>query len=461
MTITAEGFRPRRLPEIKANIEADISEAFGDPDLRAESVWGQQIGIYSELHALIWQLAEDVYFSQYPDTATGVSLDHVCSLTGVVRIPATPTQVIATAYGDIGTRLLAGREAANARTGDVYRSTQERTISAADAVEATITIATVGTGAYTVTLDGIGYTFAAGSGDDEGDILAGLQSAINASGVTVEVVDSTLILVVGNPVTDTLGLSVTTNLTIAEAGVNVPMLAVESGAKLLPAGDLSEIRTPVAGWTRIENLDEGIIGTDRETDSALRARRQRSIQITATNTLDAITARLRQTPLVTDLRVYENTGIDVDENGTPRQHIWAIVEGGSEQDVARTIYNARSGGVGTRGNTSVDVISPETGRSYPVKFDRPRYQDVEISIIYTLLPGAGPAVDQRIINALTAKSFRIGDPVIYSQMFGLITCEAPNVQIDYLTVSSQRNNVVVAADEKVRFLADRIRVERS
>jgi len=250
------------------------------------------------------------------------------------------------------------------------------------------------------------------------------------------------------------------NLDVLEVGSEVPMLATETGTKLLPVGALTEIVTAVSGWSRVSNIEPGITGTNRETDSQLRARRERSIQITATNTLDAITARLLQTPLVADVRLYENTGAVTDENGTPRQHIWAIVEGGSDDDVALTIYNARAGGIGMRGNETVEVISPETGRAYPVQFDRPRYQDVEISVIYTPLPGAGPMIEQRIIDAITARVFRIGDPVIYSRMSGLITFEVANIQIDVLTVSGARSNVIVAPDEKVRFLANRIRVER-
>ena len=120
--LTPEGFQAKRLPDVKADLEARLVDAFGDPDLREESVFGQLVGIHSELAALLWALAEDVYASQYPDTATGVSLDHVASLTGIVRIPATPTQVNAVAYGTPNTFLPAGREAENPRTDDVYRS---------------------------------------------------------------------------------------------------------------------------------------------------------------------------------------------------------------------------------------------------------------------------------------------------------------------------------------------------
>jgi len=459
MTLTPDGFTSKRLPEIKSGVESEITETFGDPDLRAESVWGQQIGIYSEQYALLWQLGEDVYLSQYPDTATGIALDHVCSLTGIVRIPATPTQITAQAYGRPNTTLLAGREAANARTGSVYRSTETRTIQAADAVEATISIETVAEATYTVTIRGTGYSYAAGASDDETDILAGLVAAVTATGVTAEAADGTLVLTVSDYLTEVLDVAVTSNLSLDQVGVNVPMLAVEDGAQILPAGDLAEIRTPVAGWDRVGNLDEGIIGTNRETDSDFRARRQRSIQITATNTLDSITARLRQTPLVTDVQVYENVGTDTDALGIPRQHIWTIVEGGAESDVAEVIYNAKAAGIGMKGDTVENVRSEFSGRDYPIQFDRPRYYDPDIIVIYTALMGAPVDVEEKIKAALVGKTFLIGESIIYSRLFGLITCDLAGVQIDDLVVGSQRANISVDADQKARFLAARITVE--
>lgn len=453
--LTEAGFSAKRLPELKTDIETRLVEAFGDPDLREEGIYGQLVGIQSELLALLWQLSEDVYGSQYPDTATGNSLDLVCSLTGVIRIPATPTQATAIAYGLPGTILLAGRTARNPRTAETYRSTGDVTLSLDAARVALIGVETVEDGAYTVTIDGADFTFTA-SDNTAAEILAGLSSAILRVGVASEVEDTGLRISSDDPA----AFEFSANLDVLEVGSEVPMLATETGTKLLPVGALTEIVTAVSGWSRVSNIEPGITGTNRETDSQLRARRERSIQITATNTLDAITARLLQTPLVADVRLYENTGAVTDENGTPRQHIWAIVEGGSDDDVALTIYNARAGGIGMRGNETVEVISPETGRAYPVQFDRPRYRDVEISVIYTPLPGAGPMIEQRIIDAITARVFRIGDPVIYSRMYGLITCAVANIQIDDLTVSSTRSNVIVAPDEKVRFLANRIRVER-
>lgn len=452
MTLTREGFKPKRLPEIKDGIERDLSDAFGDPDLRSESVWGQQIGIYSELQALMWQLAEDVYLSQYPDTATGVSLDHVASLTGIVRIPATPTQVVATAYGDLGVRLLAGREARNRRTGDVYRSVAAVTINADDAIDAVIRVGAVADGDYTVTIDGSDYTYAA-SDDDGAAILSGIYNALSTAPVQRSIAGSTIIITADAA----LGLEVTANITISEVGVPATFVGVETGAKILPAGDLSEITTPVSGWNRISNPDEGITGTDRETDGQLRARRERSIQITATNTLDAIYARLRQVPLVTDVNVRENNSSTTDEDGTPRQHVWAIVEGGDDDDIAAVLYNAVAGGIGYRGDVDVTVTSAESGMQHMVKFDRPSYIDPVIEIEIIKLSGFPPNGEDAIRDALTARIFVLGEKLIRTQLFTPIN-SVPGVQVTALTIDGTEQNILPSPNEKVRILAAKITV---
>jgi len=128
--LTAEGFEPKRLPATKAEIEARLVSAFGPIDLRPESVFGQLIGIAAELDALLWALADDIYQSQYPDTASDVPLDHVVSLNGIVRLAATPTIVDGFLTGTPGTVIPAGSEVRSALTGDLYRLQASRTIGA-------------------------------------------------------------------------------------------------------------------------------------------------------------------------------------------------------------------------------------------------------------------------------------------------------------------------------------------
>jgi uncharacterized phage protein gp47/JayE len=102
--VTSAGFSAKRLSDIKAELEAAYRSAFGAAiNLSPQSVFGQQIGIHAEREALIWELAEAVYNSRYPDTAEGASLDGVAAIVNVTRLPATKSHVEITVSGDDGT----------------------------------------------------------------------------------------------------------------------------------------------------------------------------------------------------------------------------------------------------------------------------------------------------------------------------------------------------------------------
>jgi uncharacterized phage protein gp47/JayE len=107
--VTAAGFVAKRLADIKSELEAAYKSTFGAGiNLEPQSVFGQQIGIHSEREAAIWELAELVYNSRYPDTAEGASLDNVASITNVARLAATYSRVTATITGTVGVTIPVG-----------------------------------------------------------------------------------------------------------------------------------------------------------------------------------------------------------------------------------------------------------------------------------------------------------------------------------------------------------------
>lgn len=451
--LTPQGFEIKRLTEIRSDLETSLRQAFGEIDLRAESNFGQFVGISSEMNALLWQLAEAVYLSQYPDSATGVSLDHVAAITGVVRAPARPTQVTAIAYGQDNTTLSEGREAENARTGDVYRSTVAVRIDRANAIHAAIELASVASGNYTVTVRGADYTYAAGGSDTEQQILTGISGALAASGVGRTLETGRLVITDGTA----MELEASSNIEFAELGVTINFNALETGPLILGAGDLTQIKTPVAGWDRLSNPDPGVTGSRRETDGELRARRERSIQITATNTLDAITSRLRQTQFVTDVNVVQNNGSTDDSFGTLRQHIWAIVEGGADEDIARVLFDATAAGIGYRGDETIGVASEVSGKTFQVSFDRPTYIDPAIVVEYVKLSGFPPEGEDLIRKALVAQTYTLGQRLVVPRLYTPVNT-VDGVDIESITVNGAGANLTPDPNEKIRILSANVTV---
>lgn len=450
--LTDAGFVAARLPEIKTDIEGRLVEAFGQPDLRAESIFGQLVGISAEMDAVLWMLAQDIYASQYPDMATGVNLDHVVSLNGVIRAPSRPTQVEAVCFGSIGTELLAGREARNPSTNDLYRTRKTVSISATQARSALVTLTGTGAGAYTVNVGASPFTYTSPGGETAGQILTALSGAIAGSAFSTALsVDSLLVTATSDQDFTASGGAV-----ITKAGVAVDFFGVPDGAAVLPVGALSKIETAVAGWDSISNPQAGLTGADRETDEALRTRRARSIGITATNTLDALVSRLGQVDLVSEAAVFENSTDATDADGTPAHSMWAIVEGGDDGEIAEVIYQTRAGGIGMRGAVSVDVPSPLTGNETTIRFDRPTYVDPVLAVGYTRLSNFPVDGEAKILAALEAQQYAIGQPIIISQLYGAITCAVIGVQIDSLTLDAGTANIPAAKDERLRLMAANI-----
>lgn len=84
--LTADGFKIKRLDDILAEIRQRFRDEFGDAiDLSDASPMGQVIAIMAERESLVWELAQDVYNSQYPITSEGKQLDNVVSITGTTR----------------------------------------------------------------------------------------------------------------------------------------------------------------------------------------------------------------------------------------------------------------------------------------------------------------------------------------------------------------------------------------
>jgi uncharacterized phage protein gp47/JayE len=127
--LTASGFEPKTLTDIKADLEAAMREAFGASiNLSPESNFGKLVGILADRYAELWEVAEGVYSAGTPDGATGAALDELAGLTGTVRLPAAKSTVTLTVTGTPGTVLPVGRVVSVVGTGARFVTTAEVTI---------------------------------------------------------------------------------------------------------------------------------------------------------------------------------------------------------------------------------------------------------------------------------------------------------------------------------------------
>ena len=177
---------------------------------------------------------------------------------------------------------------------------------------------------------------------------------------------------------------VSTNAFAVPGTATLNFQAVEVGAVDVSVNTITAQVTVVIGVTVVNNpAPVGVVGQDEETDADLRLRRQASLAIGSTNSLDSLRAALANLDAVTDSYVWENYTRVADAYGVPGNTIWAIVEGGAAADIGAAIYAKRSAGCGMFGSEAVDVTQPN-GDIFEVAYDLPEY--VPIYIHFTLTP---------------------------------------------------------------------------
>ena len=425
--LTETGFIAKTLLECKAELEDKLKELFGaDIDLTAESAFGQLVGIASEREAQAWDTGLAIYASSYPDSATGISLDRVCSLTNITRLPALPTTGTAILYGVVGTVIGEANLVTDTILNKDYIVMDTVTLTATATRFAKIQINTVVAGNYTVTINGTPYTVTATGAESKTALVDSLVVLIGASGLRVGET-----LTVLNATTN-FAITTTGNLSIVQVGNAVAVECSETGVNELPIGAITSIKTPVAGWDSVANLVAGVAGVEIETDAELRLRRTDTVELSILTALLTIQE-------VTDAVVYENNTHLTDADGTLPNTIWAVVKGGSSTEILEAIASRNVAGIGTRGATSGLVTSPFTGSNLTVRFDRPTLVTPTVVITYTKTENSNFPNDgeQLMKDALVAygQTLKIGQDIVYSRLFSPLNTVA-GMQIDTLTVNA-------------------------
>lgn len=417
--LTPDGFVVKRTPELKLDLEELLQSAFGPVNLNDSSVLGQLVGLTVEQQTIFWELLQQVYWSQYPSSAEGVNLDRVVSLNGVTRLAAAPTSVLAVVSGAAGTLLSAGRLASNSQTSDQYQLVDSVTIAAANSVGARVVVsALLDNTNYTITLNGVSYTYNSGAAATQLSILtnlAGLMPVYITATVTGSGSNAVMDLKYDTPQPIVVGA----RLAISSLSVYGTFAATRPGPTVLLPGGLDTIVTPISGWESVTNRSPGTTGRNAETDSELRSRRAKSLKLGGQNTIESITATLGQLPGVLTQRVAVNNGDTTNAEGIPGHSIRAIVDGGVAEDIARVLFDYVAAGIGYYGSITIDVPSEVTGTTFPVKFDRPT--NVQFYVTVTFNDSANTPVNavQAIRDALTAYAaeLTIAEPVLYTRLF--------------------------------------------
>lgn len=186
--LTPQGFNRKRLPDIVAEEENGLIAEFGDINTTPQSVFGQFIGVISKTFTDIWEQLEAVYFSSYPNTAEGVSLDYVVALNGITRLSQARTRVIAVCEGLQSTLIPEGSLAQQPLSGEIFFAEADSSITQENAVETKINVDALADQIYACLINTTNYFFSLPIVTFDDVFVGGNQVFLTVNGVQMSAV---------------------------------------------------------------------------------------------------------------------------------------------------------------------------------------------------------------------------------------------------------------------------------
>lgn len=249
--------------------------------------------------------------------------------------------------------------------------------------------------------------------------------------------------------------------------------AVEVGKEYnTDAGTIINIVNPAAvrGIKKVYNESPVINGRERETDAEYRERYYKSVDYAGGVNTDAIRAALLQDVQgVYASYVYEN---DSDIYDTiyelPPHSIEAVVYGGLDEEIAKTIYEKKAGGIQTNGNTKIPVMT-SSEQLIDIYFSRPDLIGIYIKI-YDLETNEDFAGYDSIKEALiefiggdASGGLGIGADVAYQSIPGVLMQIKGIIDFDFEMGKSldelKRERINIGIREKAVTSVDKVVIE--
>lgn len=314
---------------------------------------------------------------------------------------------------------------------------------------------------------------------------AGLASVVKLNGIKIKsgTYSTCQVILTGSPlaqitngvVQDITGhrWSLPVLITLDAAGMATVTATCETiGAIAANPGDISIIVTVTAGWTSVTNTSSAALGSTAESGSELRARQATSVAIPSLTVLDSLRGSIANLSLVTRSKIYENDTDQENDKGISAHSIAAVVEGGSNEDIAKVLFRKKAPGVSTQGTTSVDIVD-NYGLTNTINFYRPAYIDVDVIINVKRIQGYTDqsTEDIKIKVASLLNALTIGSDVSVSSLWGAALTAMSSLADPMFSITSVTaaihgeapgaNDIPIAFNEVVRGNTDYITVNVS
>lgn len=367
--LTEQGPNPKRLDVIREEMHESMSGKLGvNTRQNPQSLLNHLLTNIADQIAELWEYGTHVYFSQYPSSAEGSSLDNCLQFGGITREMPAKSYYYILCTGLDGTVIPAGTILATDTNPAINLvSTEASEITRTRFNKAAVVIASEGnTAALSIVLNGTLYT---------ADTLENLAEQINGNDFTAIIEESALIIASEDEVSsNTMVLS--ENLTTRTVGTIVSFPTEEYGDIVIPNGVVTKIVRSVAGLQSVVNVGSYIAGRLTETDSEFRESHIDKIYNRSYRMLESIrSAILENVQGVQTVAVYENDTNVTDDMGRPPHSVEIVVDGGDNTEIANQILYTKAGGISTycvEGENGITVtLKGAYGEDIDIRFNRP------------------------------------------------------------------------------------------
>ncbi len=368
--LTPEGPNIKRLDVILDEMHGRLTEKWGvNTRQNPQSFLNDLLTSVADKLAELWEFGEQVYYSQYPMSAEGSSLDDALQFAGITR------ELPMKSYYKI---LCTGLDGTVIPVGTIISTDTNPPTNLVNEVEGLITraafnrvvivYATQSNAPVSVVINGTIYTAAT---------LEELADVISASDdMTAAYADGKL-TIAANDETSSNTLVLPETLTTETVGSIVEFPTEEYGDILLPNGVVNKITRAVTGLQEVVNVGPYVAGRGTESDADFRKSHIDKIFSQSSRMIESVrSAILQNVSGVKSCAVYENDTNETDAYGRPPHSIEVVVDGGDKDRIAEQIFDTKAGGISTcctDDDNGVEVtVKGDYGEDIVIRFNRPQ-----------------------------------------------------------------------------------------
>lgn len=382
--LTPNGPNPKRLDAILDEMHKKLTEKLGvNTKQNPQSLLNHLLTNVADQLAELWEYGTDVYFSQYPASAEGSSLDNALQFGGITREMPAKSAYYILCTGIDGTIIPAGTIIAS----DTNPATNLSIASDAQITRARFNKAVVvlagetANGILSIVLNNTVYS---------GTSLEAIAEQIDGEVFRASYEDGKLYISAADDTSSNV-MVLSENLTTETVGCIVLFQTEEYGDILVPNGVITKIVKSVAGFQSCTNVGTYIAGRLTESDASFRQSHVDKIYNHSSRMLESIRSAILDKVLgVESVAVYENDANVTDDMGRPPHSVEVVVDGGDKDEIALQIFNTKAGGISTYctdDDNGVEVtVKGDYGEDIIIRFNRPAKVYVWFKVKLTLNP---------------------------------------------------------------------------